>query len=104
MRRLGLAPSLLITLALPSAALAWRHHGFHGGFHHGFHPNNVVVIVNPQRPFFHQPHVFVRPFVSPVVIPAPVVVMPVRSQVWVPGFWRWAGWQWAWVPGHWGVS
>ncbi len=100
MRRLGFALSLLIAVAfLPDAAWAWGHHA-HGGFHGRFQSNAVVIFVGPQRPFVHHPH-FVRPFAGPVFAPAPVVVGPAPSPVWVPDCWQWTGWQWVWVPGRW---
>jgi hypothetical protein len=102
MKRLGLALSLLIAVAsLPGAAWAMSgpgfQAGFHGGFHPGFHSHNVAF-VGHQRPFFHS-HFFVRPFVAPGFVAAPVVVAPARSPVFVTGFWQWTGWQWVWAPG-----
>ena len=97
MKRLALAFALALAVSLTlltgAAGAHHRHHGFRGG--------HVTVFIGPpfivpHRHFFIHHGFFAPGFTFIVVDPAP-------RPVWVPGFWRWDGFDRVWVPGHWFV-
>lgn len=97
----ALAFALLVGLTLWPGA-TWAHHR-----HRAF--VGCCVFISPGDPFVHHPFVFHRHFIHHGFFPPPVgstviVVEPVPHRVWVPGFWRWDGFQWVLVPGHWAFT
>ena len=106
MRRIGLALSLALIVSLsltPGAAWAWRGHVrvFVGP---GFQ-SACCVFIGPRHPFGHRPFFFSQGFFLPPTSSFIVVdPVPQPALVWVPGFWWWDGFQWAWSPGHWAFA
>ena len=93
----ALALAVSLTLLVGAAGAHHRHHTFFVG---------CCVFISPGDPFVHHHfihHGFIDPRFGPSVIGSSPVVVIQRQPVWVPGFWRWTGWQWMWMPGHWFV-
>lgn len=79
-------PAVLV----PSAEADWGHRDWRGRFpeHRFDHPR----FVHQDRRFFAPP---------PHFYGGHQVFVPHAAPVWRPGHWRWGGWGWVWVPGHW---